>query len=61
MKVLSWDVRFLTTFYVFLGRYVEYSQIAVSIQMDLVHFLFPDVMHDKQVFVVSLLLINGTN
>jgi hypothetical protein len=28
--------------------------------MDLAHFLFPKVMHDKQVFGVSLLLISGT-
>jgi hypothetical protein len=53
-------VRFLTNFYAFLGRYVEFSQIAVSIQMELAHFLFPKVMHDKHVFGVSLLLISGT-
>jgi hypothetical protein len=53
-------VRFLTNFYVFLGRYVEFPEIAVSIQMDLAHFLFTEVMHDKQVFGVSLLLISGT-
>jgi hypothetical protein len=27
--------------------------------MDLAHFLFPKVMHDKQVFVLSFLLISG--
>jgi hypothetical protein len=52
-------VRFLTNFYVFLRRYVEFPEIAVSIQMDLADFLFPKVMHDKQEFGVSLLLISG--
>jgi hypothetical protein len=56
----SWDVRFLTNFSVSLGRYAEFHQIAVSIQMDSAHVLFPKVMHDKQVFGVSLLLISGT-
>jgi hypothetical protein len=51
---------FLTNFYVFLRRYVEFPQIAVSIQMDLAHFLFPKVTHDKQMFGVSLFLIGGT-
>jgi hypothetical protein len=34
--------------------------MAVSIQMDWAHFLFPEVMHDKQVFGLSFLLISGT-
>jgi hypothetical protein len=47
-------VPFLTNFYVFLSRDVEFSQIAVSILIDLAHFLFPEAMHDKQAFGVSL-------
>jgi hypothetical protein len=50
----------LTNSYVLMGRYVELPQIAVSIQMDLAHFLVSEVMHDKQAFGVSLFLISGT-
>jgi hypothetical protein len=49
-------VRFLTNFYIFLDRYVEFPQVAVLIQLDLAHFLFPEVMHDMKTFGVSLLL-----
>jgi hypothetical protein len=59
MKVLLGRA-FAHQFYVFLGRYVEFPQITVSIQMDLAHFLFPKGMHDKQVLGVSILLISGT-
>jgi hypothetical protein len=45
--------------YVFLGPHVEFSQMANSIQMELAHFLFHEVMHDTQAFVVSVLPISG--